>query len=42
MYWNRTTFVIDPKGVVRKVYTDVKPEGHEAVLLQDIKAMQGK
>jgi peroxiredoxin Q/BCP len=42
MYWNRTTFVIDPKGVVRKVYTDVKPDGHEAVLLQDIKAMQGK
>jgi peroxiredoxin Q/BCP len=42
LYWNRTTFVIDPKGVVRKVYTDVKPDGHEAVLLQDIKAMQGK
>jgi peroxiredoxin Q/BCP len=42
MYWNRTTFVIDPKGVVRKIYTDVKPDGHETVLLQDIKAMQGK
>jgi peroxiredoxin Q/BCP len=42
MYWNRTSFVIDPKGVVRKVYTDVKPEGHEAVLLKDIKEMQGK
>jgi len=41
MYWNRTSFAIDPKGVVRKVYTDVKPDGHEAVLLQDIKAMQG-
>jgi peroxiredoxin Q/BCP len=40
MYWNRTTFVIDPKGIVRKVYTNVKPEGHEAVLLQDIKALQ--
>lgn len=40
MYWNRTSFVIDPKGIVRKVYTNVKPEGHEAVLLQDIKALQ--
>ena len=40
MYWNRTTFVIDPKGIVRKVYTNVNPQGHEAVLLQDIKAMQ--
>lgn len=42
MYWNRTSFVIDPKGVVRKVYTDVKPDGHETALLQDIKAMQGE
>jgi len=42
MYWNRTSFVIDPKGVVRKIYTNVKPDGHEAVLLQDIKALQGK
>jgi peroxiredoxin Q/BCP len=42
MYWNRTSFVIDPKGIVRKVYTNVKPEGHEAVLLQDIKALQGE
>jgi peroxiredoxin Q/BCP len=41
MYWNRTSFVIDPKGIVRKVYTNVKPEGHETVLLQDIKALQG-
>ena len=40
MYWNRTSFVIDPKGIVRKVYANVKPEGHEAVLLQDIKALQ--
>ena len=40
MYWNRTSFVIDPSGIVRKVYSNVKPEGHEAVLLQDIKAMQ--
>jgi peroxiredoxin Q/BCP len=42
MYWNRTSFVIDPEGVLRKVYEKVNPEGHERVLLDDIKAMQGK
>lgn len=42
MYWNRTSFVIDPKGIVRRVYTGVKPEGHEMVLLQDIKALQAE
>ena len=40
MYWNRTSFVIDPEGTVRKVYEKVNPEGHERVLLDDIKAMQ--
>lgn len=40
MYWNRTSFVIDPKGVLRKVYQKVSPEGHEQVLLNDIKALQ--
>ena len=39
-YWERTSFVIDPKGVVRKVYAKVNPQGHEKVLLDDIKAMQ--
>jgi len=41
MYWNRTSFVIDPKGALRKIYQNVKPEGHEQTLLADIKAMQG-
>jgi peroxiredoxin Q/BCP len=40
MYWNRTSFVIDPAGTLRKVYEKVNPEGHERVLLDDIKAMQ--
>ena len=40
MYWNRTSFVIDPQGVLRKVYEKVNPEGHERVLLDDITAMQ--
>ncbi len=40
LYWNRTTFVIDPKGKIRKVYTNVNPEGHEQVLLQDLKELK--
>lgn len=40
MYWNRTSFVIDPKGIVRKVYENVKPDGHEQTLLADIKELQ--
>jgi thioredoxin-dependent peroxiredoxin len=42
MYWNRTSFIVDPAGKVRKIYTNVKPEGHEKVLLDDIKRLQGK
>lgn len=41
MYWDRTTFVIDPSGVLRRVYQKVKPDGHEKALLDDIKALQG-
>ncbi len=40
MYWDRTSFVIDPEGNLRKTYSKVNPEGHERVLLDDIKAMQ--
>lgn len=40
MYWNRTSFVIDPEGKLRKIYRGVNPEGHEQVLLTDIRAMQ--
>lgn len=39
-YWNRTTFLIDPAGVLRKVYENVKPEGHEHLLLGDIRSLQ--
>jgi peroxiredoxin Q/BCP len=39
-FWERTSFVVDPKGVIRKVYAKVNPEGHEQILLADIKAMQ--
>ena len=40
MYWNRTSFVVDPEGKLRKIYEKVDPNGHERVLLDDIKAMQ--
>lgn len=40
MYWNRTTFVIDPTGTVKKVYENVNPNGHEEVLLKDIAALK--
>ena len=42
MYWDRTSFVIDPKSILRKTYLKVSPEGHEQVLLADIKAMQSE
>ena len=42
MYWNRTSFVIGPNGNLRKTYEKVNPEGHERVLLNDIKAMQAQ
>jgi peroxiredoxin Q/BCP len=42
MYWNRTSFVIDPNGKLRKIYENVKPEGHEQALLRDIKGLQSQ
>jgi thioredoxin-dependent peroxiredoxin len=41
-FWERTTFVVDPAGVIRKVYEKVNPEGHEQVLLADITQMKVK
>ena len=42
MYWDRTSFVIDPSGVLRKVYEKVNPQGHERTLLEDIKQLKAK
>ncbi|HEV7397280.1 MAG TPA: peroxiredoxin [Pyrinomonadaceae bacterium] len=39
-FWERSTFVIDPSGTVRKVYAKVSPQGHEQVLLEDIKQLK--
>ena len=40
MYWDRTTFVVDPSGVTRKVYEKVSPQDHEKMLLEDIKSLK--
>lgn len=40
MYWDRTTFVVNPEGNIVKVYQKVTPDGHEQVLLTDIKGLQ--
>jgi thioredoxin-dependent peroxiredoxin len=42
MYWDRTSFVIDPSGVIRKVYEKVNPNGHEQVLLDDIRELKSQ
>ena len=42
MYWDRTSFVIDPSGGVRKVYQKVNPQGHEKTLLEDINQLKAE
>lgn len=36
----RNTFLIDPKGVIRKVYTKVQPNPHSAEVLAALDALQ--
>lgn len=36
----RTTFVIDPEGILRKVYGRVKPLGHVEEVIEDLKKLQ--
>jgi len=38
----RNTFLIDPSGVIRKVYTKVDPQGHSAQVLADLQQLQAK
>ena len=40
MYWDRTTFVIDPTGKLAKIYEKVNPQGHEETLLKDLASLQ--
>ena len=41
-YWDRTTVIVGPDAVVRKVYEKVSPQGHEQALLSDLKALAAK
>ena len=36
----RNTFLIDPRGVIRKVYTGVKPNVHSTEVLADLDGLQ--
>ena len=36
----RNTFLIDPKGVIRKVYLKVSPQGHSEEVLADLQQLQ--
>jgi peroxiredoxin Q/BCP len=40
MYWNRTSFLVDPQGKLRKVYENVKVDGHEKAVLEDVLALK--
>jgi thioredoxin-dependent peroxiredoxin len=36
----RNTFLIDPSGVIRKVYVNVNPNEHSAAVLADLAALE--
>lgn len=36
----RTSFLVDPDGMIRKTYEQVKPEVHAAEVLEDLKAFK--
>lgn len=36
----RTTFLIDPEGKLKKLYSSVKPLGHAGVVLKDLRDLQ--
>jgi len=37
---NRNTFIVDPKGVIRKVYVGVKPQPHSAEVLSALDTLE--
>ena len=39
-FWERTSFLVDQKGIVRRVYEKVNPEGHEQALLNDVRGLK--
>ncbi len=41
-YWNRTTFLINPEGILKKVYNKVDPKDHELEILKDLAVLAKK
>jgi len=39
-FWERTSFLVDQKGIVRRVHEKVNPEGHEQALLNDVRGLK--
>ncbi len=37
---NRKSFLIDPQGILRKIYDSVSPANHAGEVLEDLKALQ--
>lgn len=42
VFKKRTSFLIDPQGVIRKIYKSVKPLDHAGQILKDVKALQSE
>lgn len=40
MYWDRVTFIADEKGIVRHIFENVNPKGHEDEVLRKLKHLQ--
>jgi thioredoxin-dependent peroxiredoxin len=38
----RSTFLIGPDGVIKKVWRSVKVDGHDAAVIEALKDMAGK
>ncbi len=38
----RETFLVDPEGRIARHYLDVKPEGHSAMVIADLKTLMAK
>jgi peroxiredoxin Q/BCP len=42
LYWNRVTYLVDPMGVIRKVWPNVEPQDHEQEILRALRDFSGE
>jgi peroxiredoxin Q/BCP len=40
LYWNRTTLIVDEKGIIRFIFNDVNPNGHDLEVLSRLQKLQ--